>query len=118
MLLAVSAAKPRSRAMTSRSKGNPLPASAPEPSGMTLTRRRASEKRSALRAAHMRVARNDCPGIARREVDQRSHHAGQQRPHAITFAAQPQAQVERNLFVAAAAGVDLIRHRAGMLLQL
>ena len=32
--------------------------------------------------------------------------------------AQPQPYVERNLLVAAAAGVDLVRHRAGMRLQL
>ena len=50
MLLRVMAAKPRSRAIASRSKGKPLPASAPEPSGITLARRRASPKRSQSRA--------------------------------------------------------------------
>ena len=50
MLLRVTAAKPRSCAMASRSKGKPLPASAPEPSGSTLARARAWLKRSASRA--------------------------------------------------------------------
>jgi hypothetical protein len=64
------------------------------------------------------VAGNDGVGIARGQIEQRLHRAGQQRAHAVALAAQPQAQVERNLLIAAAAGMDLIRHRAGMLLQL
>ena len=46
MLLAVTPSKSRSRAMASLSNGNPLPASAPEPRGNRLARRRASPKRS------------------------------------------------------------------------
>ena len=46
MLLRVMAAKPEIAAMASRSKGKPLPASAPEPSGITFTRRAPAASRS------------------------------------------------------------------------
>ena len=46
----VTAAKPKSSAMACRSNGKPLPASAPEPSGSTSARRRASPRRSQSRA--------------------------------------------------------------------
>ena len=71
-----------------------------------------------LRAARVRVAGNDGVGIARGQIQQRLHHARQQHAHAVALVAQPQAQIERDLLVAAAPGVDLVGHRAGMLLQL
>ena len=66
----------------------------------------------------MRVAGDDGVGVAPSEIQQRAHHTAQQRAHAARFLAQPQARIERHLLIAAAAGVNLVGYRAGMLLQL
>ena len=55
MLLRVMAAKPRSRAMASRSNGNPLPASAPDPSGITLTRAAGFAKTLQIAREHFEI---------------------------------------------------------------
>ncbi len=70
-----------------------------------------------LRAPHVRVAGNHGIGILLGEIDQRAHYTAQQGAHAIAFLAQPEARIERHLFVAAAAGVDLVGHLAGPFLQ-
>ncbi len=75
--------------MASRSKGNPLPASAPEPSGSTLARRagfaeplpiarehfevrqQVMRPQHGLRAPHVRVARNHRVGILRARSSRR-----------------------------------------------
>ena len=93
MLLRVTPAKPRSRAMASRSKGKPLPASAPEPSGRTIgaaagfaealpiarehfeVGQQIVRPEHRLRAAHVRVAGDHGVGILRRQIEQRLHHA-------------------------------------------
>ena len=121
--------------MASRSNGKPLPASAPDPSGITLARRRASPNarnrarhfeirqqvvrpQDGLRAPHMRVAGNHGIGILRRQIEQRRITPASSSRSPVAFLAQPEPRIERDLFVAAAAGVDLVRHRAGPLLQL
>src|ERR1035437_8810675 len=71
-----------------------------------------------LRAAHVRVPGNDGVGVAPSEIQQRAHHTAEQRVHAARFLAQPQARIERHLLIAAAASVNLVGYRAGMLLQL
>ncbi len=71
-----------------------------------------------LRAPHVRIARNHGVGIAAGQLEQRPHQAGEQAARAVAFVAQPQPRVERDLLVAAAAGVDLVRDSAGLLLQL
>ena len=138
MLLRVIAAKPRSCAIASRSNGKPLPASAPEPSGRTLTRcarlaraapnrARTSRSRPAGSAARGRPARGAyaCSrGSPRRDTRAASsssvamtcrESALRTRSHLV---AQPEARVERDLLVAAAAGMDLVGKLAGSLLQL
>ncbi len=71
-----------------------------------------------LRAPGVRVAGNHSGGIAGGQIEQGPHQTRQQRAHAVALAAQPQAQIERNLLIAAAASVDFIRDGARMLLQL
>ena len=97
---------------------------------MTLTRARACEAleiarehfkigqqvvrpQHGLRAAQMGVAGNDGVRIVAGAIEKRLH----QRRRAVRdarshLAAQPQAQIERDLLIAAAAGVDLIGQRA------
>ena len=83
MLLRVMPSKPRSRAIASRSKGKPLPASAPEPSGRRSARaaglaealpiarehlevgEQVVRPQDGLRAAHVGVAGNHGIGILR-----------------------------------------------------
>ena len=58
-------------------------------------------------------------GYLAAEIEQRAPSApASRRAHAVAFLAQPEAGIERNLLIAAAAGVDLVGHRAGALLQL
>src|SRR5256885_5706884 len=52
------------------------------------------------------------------QVQQRFGQLRDQDPRAIAFRAQPQPHVERYLLIAAAAGVDLVGHRARALFQL
>ena len=122
--------------MASRSKGKPLPASAPEPSGRTSARRRGFAEalpiarehlevgqqvvrpQHRLGAPHVRIAGDHGAGVGFRKVEQRRHHTAQKRARAAAFLPQPEARIERDLLVAAAAGVDLIGHRPRLLLQL
>ena len=71
-----------------------------------------------LRAPQMRVAGNDRVRIFFGQVEQRRHQAAQQFARLIALTPQPETRIERNLFIAAAAGVDFVREGAGLLLQL
>ena len=125
------------RAMAWRSKGKPLPARAPEPSGSTLMRARACCRRSAIAREHlevgeqimrpqhrlrppqMRVARNHRIRILARPASAAPPADPASSRSSVSHAgAQLQPDVERNLFVAAAPGVDLVRQRADFFLQL
>ena len=61
--LGENASNPRSRASASRSRGTAVPASAPEPSGSTLTRRRASPRRSWSRTSPQACPAMKCPRV-------------------------------------------------------
>ena len=71
-----------------------------------------------LGAAQLRVAGNDGVRVFARHGQQRAQHAGQASCRiGVDLLAQPQAHIERDLFVAAAAGVDLVGELADALLQ-
>ena len=71
-----------------------------------------------LRAPQMRIAGDHGIRIFARQVQQRRHQRPQQFARAVAFAAQPEARIERDLFIAAAAGVDLARQRADTFAEL
>src|ERR1017187_2586911 len=120
MLLKVTAAKPRSRAGAERqeigaaagfAEAFPIAGEHLEP-GEQIVR-----PEDGLRAAHMGVAGDHGIGIPGGEIEERAHHADQEGTHGVRFLAQPEPRIERHLFVAAAAGVDLVGHLAGPLPQ-
>ena len=71
-----------------------------------------------LGAPHVCITGNRRAGVRLPQIEQRAHQAAQQGARAVAFLAQPESRIERNLLVAAAAGVDFIGHGAGALLQL
>ncbi len=71
-----------------------------------------------LGAAQMRVAGYDGGGIGVSALEQGVHQGMEQREDPADLSTQPQPRVERDLLVAAAAGMDLIGKAAGALLQL
>ena len=70
-----------------------------------------------LGAAHVGIAGNDGAGVHLREPEQVAHDGAEQRLQIGALFAQPHAGIERDLLVAAAAGVDLVGDVAGALLQ-
>src|SRR5262245_10721817 len=66
----------------------------------------------------MRVTGDDSVGGLLRKVIERVHEAADQTTHSSALFANPHARIERDLLVAAAAGVDLVGNRARLLLQL
>ena len=74
--------------------------------------------RHRLRAARVRVTRNDGVRILARDLEQSLQKPIEQTDRKIDLLAQPKTRIERDLIVAAAAGVDLIGERTDPLLQL
>ena len=70
-----------------------------------------------LRAAHVGVSGNDGAGVHLREPEQVAHDGAEQRLQVGALFAQPHAGIERDLLIAAAAGVDLVGDVAGALLE-
>ena len=71
-----------------------------------------------LRAAHVSVAGNHCVGIALGAASNASMSPPRNPARAIDLVAQPQADIERDLLIAAAAGVDLVGEPTDPLPQL
>ena len=136
MELAVGAVNPSSRAAIVRSSASVAPATAPDPSGQKFSRAAQSQQAIGIAQRHLhirqqpmrdehrlgplqvRVARHHSVAGVARLLDQRSGPRGEAVDDKLDLRAHIEAQVGGNLFVAAAAGVQLESERADALRQL
>src|SRR5262249_43669143 len=70
-----------------------------------------------LSAAKVRVAGNDGVRILAREIEKRAQHSVQAAENCVDLFPQPESDVERNLLVAAAPGMNLVGEAADAVLE-
>ena len=122
--LAQGRSKPSAALVMARSIGKDVPASAAAPSGHSLSRERASANRPAVAREHLHISQqmvaergrlrrlqmgeagHDGGGVFGRAGGQRVHQRGQRSVLGVDGVAHPEAEIGRDLVIAAARGVQ------------